>query len=214
MLIAQTTSDLIAAELRDEIQRGRVAPGAPLRQELLAKRFAVSRIPVREALRALERDGLVEVHPNRGAYVVELTPEQILEITDLRILLEGDLLARSVPRLSESDMRAIAAAADAAAAAAITPAWNEADRHFHEVLYTPARRAQHLSLVLALRRSIERYWAIYGQLPALRSNWLQDHERLVAACRDRDVRQAKRELADHIRRAGNFLVERLRETQR
>lgn len=211
MLIAQTTSDLIAAELREEILRGQVVPGAPLRQEMLAKRFAVSRIPVREALRALERDGLVEVHPNRGAYVVELTPDQITEITDLRILIEGDLVARSVPRLSGIDVRTISDAADAAAAAASTPEWNEADRRFHEALYIPARRPQHLSLALALRRSIERYWAIYGQLPARRADWLQDHENLVGACRDRDARRAKRELSSHIRRAGDFLVERLRD---
>jgi DNA-binding GntR family transcriptional regulator len=213
MLIAQTMSDLIAAELREEILRGQVGPGAPLRQELLAKRFAVSRIPVREALRALERDGLVEVHPNRGAYVVELTVDQIVEVTDLRILIEGDLIARSVRRLSDIDVRTIATAADAAAAAAGRPDWNEADRRFHETLYAPARRPQHLSLALTLRRSIERCWAIYGQLPARRADWVQDHENLVSACRDRDARRAKRELTGHIRRAGDFLVERLQEIQ-
>jgi DNA-binding GntR family transcriptional regulator len=209
VLIAQTTSDLIAAELRQEILRGQISPGSPLRQELLAKRFSVSRIPVREALRALERDGLVEVHPNRGAYVVELSPAQIVEIIDLRILIEGDLIARSVPRMSESDVRAVTAAADVAAAAASTPEWNETDRRFHEILYAPAERPRQLAIAMALRRSIERYWAIYRQLPARRAEWLRDHEHIVAACRDGDDKRAKRELADHIRRAGEFLIERL-----
>jgi DNA-binding GntR family transcriptional regulator len=209
MLIAQTTSDLIAAELRQEILRGQFSPSSPLRQEALAKRFSVSRIPVREALRALERDGLVEVHPNRGAYVVELTVEQLVEITDLRILIEGDLIARSVLRMSKIDIRTISAAADIAAATAETPDWNETDRRFHEAMYTPAARPQQLALALALRRSVERYWAIYGQLPERRTEWLRDHELLLAACRDGDAKRAKRELIDHIRRAGEFLVERL-----
>jgi DNA-binding GntR family transcriptional regulator len=209
MLISQTTSDLIAAELRQEILRGRVAPGAALRQEAIAKRFAVSRIPVREALRALERDGLVEVHPNRGAYVVELSAEQIIEITDLRMLIEGDLIERSVPRMSEADIRTIATAAEIAAATATGPDWNETDRSFHEATYAPAGRTQQLALALTLRRSVARYWTIYGHLPARRKEWLRDHERLVAACRDRDATRAKRELVDHIRRAGQFLLERL-----
>jgi DNA-binding GntR family transcriptional regulator len=213
VLMAQTTSDLIAAELRQEILRGQVPPGSALRQELLAKRFSVSRIPVREALRALERDGLVEVHPNRGAYVVELSADQVTEIIDLRILIEGDLIARSVPRMSKNDIRAIAAAAEVAAAAANTPEWSQTDRHFHEILYIPAMRPQQLALALGLRRSIERYWAIYGQLPSRRKEWLKDHRQLVEACRDGDSKRAKSELVDHIRRAGEFLVERLQEVQ-
>jgi DNA-binding GntR family transcriptional regulator len=213
MLVAQTTSDVIAAELRQEILRGQVPPGSALRQELLAKRFSVSRIPVREALRALERDGLVEVHPNRGAYVVELSGDQVTEIIDLRILIEGDLIARSVPRMSKNEVRAIAAAAEVAAAAASTPEWSQTDHHFHEMLYIPAMRPQQLALALGLRRSMEHYWAIYGQLPVRRERWLKDHQQLVEACRDGDAKRAKRELVDHVRRAGEFLVERLREVQ-
>lgn len=211
MLIVQTTSDVIAAELRQEISRGQVPPGSALRQELLAKRFSVSRIPVREALRTLERDGLVEVRPNRGAYVVELSAEQIIEIMDLRILIEGDLIARSVPRMSENDVQMISTAAEAAATAASTPDWSQADRHFHEMLYTPAMRPRQLALALGLRRSIERYWAIYGQLSIRREEWLKDHQNLVEACRNGDAKWAKRELVSHIRRAGDFLVARLQE---
>src|SRR5712671_1363307 len=189
VLTAQTTSDLIAAELRQEILRGQVPPGSALRQELLAKRFSVSRIPVREALRALERDGLVQVYPNRGAYVVELSAKQISEIIDLRILIEGDLIARSVPRMSEDDVRAVASAAKVAAAAASTPEWSQTDRHFHEMLYIPAMRPQQLALALGLRRSMERYRAIYGQLPTRQKEWLKDHEQLVDACRDGDAKR-------------------------
>ncbi len=210
MLIAQTTADLIAHELRHEILRGAVPPGSPLRQEALAARFEVSRIPVREALRSLERDGLVEVHPNRGAYVARLSAEQIEELTDLRILIEGDLIARSAPKLSDADLRLITAAAETAATASTTPDWNDADLDFHRVLCAPAQRPQQLALVLSLRRSIARYWSIYGELPARREEWLDDHASLVEACRRRDGAAAQQQLADHIRRAGAFLVDRVR----
>src|SRR5690242_14507051 len=87
----RTTPDLIADALREEIQRGTPGPGEALRQEEVAARFSVSRIPVREALRQLEAEGLVVVYPNRGAYVAQLSAQELREITDLRVLLEGDL---------------------------------------------------------------------------------------------------------------------------
>jgi DNA-binding GntR family transcriptional regulator len=209
MLIPQTTSDLIAGELRQDIVRGAIPPGSPLRQEAIAKRFSVSRIPVREALRALERDGLVEVRPNRGAYVVRLSSEEVVETTDLRILIEGDLIARAAPKMSDADLSAVVAAAKTAELASATPAWNDADREFHVALYAPARRPQQLALAVSLRRSIARYWSVYGQLPARRREWLRDHARLVEACRNRDGKTAQRLLANHIRRAGDFLLARL-----
>jgi DNA-binding GntR family transcriptional regulator len=209
MLIAQTTADVIAAELREEILRGEIPPGAALRQEALAARFSVSRIPVREALRALERDGLVEVHPNRGAFVIRLTAAAIVENTELRMLIEGDLVERSVRSMSDADIEAVAAAAAAAAAAARTPKWSEADRQFHQTLYLPAGRPQQLALVLALRRAVERYWAIYRRLPARTDEWMEDHRALADACRARDPLAAKRVLVDHVARAGAFLVHRL-----
>lgn len=209
MLIAQTTSDLIADALREDIQSGETPPGTALRQEDLAKRFSVSRIPVREALRALERDGLVQVHPNRGAFVVELTVAQIRENIELRILLEGELIAKAVPAMTAEDLRLIAATAAAGDAASSTAAWSEADQAFHETLYRPAARPQHLALVISLRNGIARYWSIYGQLPQKRLDWLADHAEMVAACRAGDAEGARRIVTDHIARAGEFLVERL-----
>jgi DNA-binding GntR family transcriptional regulator len=211
MLIAQTTADVLAAELRGEILRGQIAPGAALRQEALAERFSVSRIPVREALRALERDGLVEVHPNRGAFVVRLTAAEIVENTELRMLLEGDLAERSVRKMSDADVEAVAAAAATAQAASRTPKWSETDRQFHEALYLPADRAQQLALVLMLRRSVERYWAIYRQLPERTDEWMADHAAIVEACKGRDARRARQHLQEHIARAGAFLAKRVSE---
>src|ERR687885_171179 len=86
----RTTPDLIADALREEIRRGRAEPGQALRQEEIATRFGVSRLPVRDALRRLETEGLVVVYPNRGAFVAEFSPDEVREIYDLPILLEGD----------------------------------------------------------------------------------------------------------------------------
>src|SRR3954470_16750413 len=102
-----TTPDLIAETLREEILRGVVAPGQALRQEELADRFGVSRLPVRDALLRLEAQGLVHVYPNRGAFVITLSADEVREIYEMRILLEGDLLERAVPKIGEDDWRRI-----------------------------------------------------------------------------------------------------------
>src|SRR5829696_1672199 len=102
-----TTPDLIADSLREDILRGTIPPGQPLRQEELARRFGVSRLPVRDALLRLEAEGLVVVFPNRGAFVVSLSAAEVREIYDLRVLLEGDVLERAVPRVATADWRRI-----------------------------------------------------------------------------------------------------------
>src|SRR5215218_3677877 len=85
-----TTPDRIAETLREEILRGEVE----LRQEELAQRFGVSRLPVRDALLRLEAQGLVHVYPNRGAFVISLSADEVTEIYEMRILLEGDIIER------------------------------------------------------------------------------------------------------------------------
>jgi DNA-binding GntR family transcriptional regulator len=207
MLTPQTTQDLIASALRADITSGRVPPGAALRQEDLAQRFAVSRIPVREALRRLESEGLVRVYANRGAFVVSLSAGEIQEIMDLRGLLEGDLMFRAVPRLAEPDWIRIRAAAAAAKKAAATPEWVATDRRFHEALYIPAARPRQLALVMSLRTAIERYETIYRRLPKKRGRWLRDHDDILKACELGDAEGARALLSDHIARAGEFLIE-------
>jgi len=94
---ASTTADGIAGALREEIQGGALAPGEPIRQKRVAARFGVSRIPVREALRRLEAEGLVVARPNRGTSVGTLDAEVLREAYELRALVESDLLAHAVP---------------------------------------------------------------------------------------------------------------------
>lgn len=206
MLKAQTTQDLILEALRKDITQGRILPGSALRQEDLAARFEVSRIPVREALRRLESEGLVHVFPNRGAFVVQLSPAEIQEITDLRVMVEGDLAFRAVPRLTSETLARIAETLDLAERAAATPAWIETDRAFHTSLYAPAERARQLGLAMSLRAEVERYEVLYQQLPADRAVWLGDHQAIANACVRRDPEAARSCVAEHIASAGAFLI--------
>src|SRR3982751_5607720 len=93
-----TAPETIAAALRADILAGSTKPGTLLRQEDLAARFAMSRIPVRDALRLLEAEGLVTIATNRGAQVARLSRSEVSEIYHLRDLLECDCLELAIPR--------------------------------------------------------------------------------------------------------------------
>jgi len=201
------TPDLIADSLRDEILRGVIEPGAPLRQEELAERFQVSRIPVRDALLRLESQGLVHVYPNRGAFVISLSADEVREIYDMRILLEGDLIERAVPRMTAEDWRRIDAAHAAATRTAGAPDWAEGDWAFHRALYEPAGRARQLELVELLRSTVARYSARYGALPEHTARWLADHDAIVEACRARAAVAARKRLEGHLARAADVVIE-------
>ena len=205
----QTTPDLIADALRADIQRGAVAPGHALRQEELARRFGVSRLPIRDALLRLESEGLVVVYPNRGAYVASLSAAEVREIYDLRVLLEGDILERAVPRTTAADWRRIDAALAAAAAGAEGGEWAALDRAFHLALYAPADRPRQLALIASLRGTVDRYWSAYAALPTRTPEWLRDHEEIVAAARAGDAPAARQRLTAHLERAATFVVGQL-----
>jgi DNA-binding GntR family transcriptional regulator len=110
--------------------------------------------------------------------------------------------------MSDDQLRAIHTAAAAADAASSTPEWSTADDQFHRALYQAAARPRQVEMAMSLRFSLERYWVIYGELPAKRKEWLRDHAQLVRACVKRDAVLARRTLTDHITRAGRFLLDR------
>jgi DNA-binding GntR family transcriptional regulator len=206
-----TTPDLIADTLREEILRGVAAPGQALRQEELADRFGVSRLPVRDALLRLEAQGLVHVYPNRGAFVISLSADEVREIYEMRVLLEGDLIERAVPRMMADDWRRIDAAHAESVRTAGGPDWVEGDWGFHRALYEPAARARQLITIENLRGTVARFWTVRDTLPSRTTEWLADHDAILEACRARSSIAARRRLEDHLRRAMEVAVTRLGE---
>src|ERR1700694_1369842 len=99
----RSTPALVADAVRIAILRGQLAPGQVLRQGELANQFGLSRVPVREALRQLETEGLVVSQPHRGAVVVDLSPEDIEEVFLIRITLETTALRLSVSKMTDLD---------------------------------------------------------------------------------------------------------------
>jgi DNA-binding GntR family transcriptional regulator len=189
----------ILDRLRDRIVRGEIEPGSPMRQEILAADLGVSRLPVRDALTRLEAEGLVEVRPDRGAYVTAMSAAECVELFDLRILLECDALGHAIPNHTARTVRRARAAQAELETEDETPRWVEGDRRFHELLYEPGGRPRTLQFIRTLRNVVDRFYLARLTHGVRREAWKAEHRRLLKAVEGRDVDRARACLAEHLR---------------
>lgn len=104
--------------LREAIILGHLAPGERIVEAEIARQMTISRAPIREAIRQLERDGLVEYRPRRGAYVVKLSPDEVRDVYDIRALLEGHAARLAAQRITPEGLAELARLLDDMRAAA------------------------------------------------------------------------------------------------
>ena len=206
-----TAPETIAAALRADILTGATKPGTLLRQEDLAARFAMSRIPVRDALRLLEAEGLVTIATNRGAQVSRLSRNEVAEIYHLRSLLECNCLGLAIPRMSQTDLDRIERIRQRAEIDAATPEWNAGDWSFHEALYRPSGHDRQIEMIKGLRTTSDLYAVAHRALPKERKRWLADHRAIVAACCGGRTADAVAALSSHLAAARDFVLEQMQD---
>lgn len=206
----RTTQDMVAGGVREAILGGALAGGQPLRQEELAERFGVSRIPVREALRQLEGEGLVSFYPHRGAVVSRLSYREVEEITEIRVALETLCLRNSLPLISEDDLgRAEEVMLSIEREEDLRSNWGTLNWKFHAALLEPADRPRLLSLIKAQHTAFERYIRFHLAL-ADYDKPQREHRELLELCRSRDPEAAEELLARHIRDISDLLLDHLK----
>jgi len=204
-----TTASTLADRLRADIDEGAWEPGAPLRQEELADRYQVSRIPVREALQLLQSQGLVVVSPNRGAFVTALDADEVEEIFDLRLMLEGHLLSAAVARHTHKSTARLEAIQQELEVEDSRAAWLDGDRRFHEALYEPADKPRTLALALTLRGQVARYSMAHVGPGTRRAEWRREHRQLIAAVRAKDVALSVATLTEHLQETRAAVLRRV-----
>lgn len=205
----RTTQDMVAGELRKGILNGVLAGGEPLRQAELAERFGVSRIPVREALRRLEGEGLVSFYSHRGAVVAELSGDEAREIAEIRVALETMALRKALPLLSEEDLDRAGEVLEAIDHEDdLASRWGELNWRFHAALFAPAKRPRLLSLIEAQHAAFDRYIRVHLAL-ADYVKPQREHYELLELCRQGDARAATELLARHIEDISDLLHQNL-----
>ncbi len=205
----QSSHELVADVLREAIATGVLKANAPLPQDEIAAQLRVSHIPVREALRQLQSEGLVTYQANRGATVTSLSADEIREIYEIRAILETAAIRTATPRLSEASLDRAAGILDAAEAATDGAAWGSLDVDFHQMISDLDGRPRLHELIAGLLRRVDRYWLSHGLMLKHRGRFEQEHRDLLAAIRSRDAEAAASLLERHLAGASEQLISEL-----
>ncbi len=202
--------------LRDEIIRGELVPGQHLRLEEIAPRFDVSTMPVREALRDLEAEGLVTIFPHRGAIVTKLSADELQDIYDIRATLEGMATRLAVPFLTEDTLAELASLIE------------QMDHHlddvvnlvklnyeFHLTLYAASGRTHLCELNRILRNRTQHYLHVFiveaelAHTPKAQG----EHRAILEACKRGDAEQAAALMRDHVAQVGQAIIGHVRRVE-
>lgn len=206
----RTTSDYVAEALRTAILNGSFADGEELNQVELAEFFNVSRVPIREALRRLQAEGLISAEAHRRAVVQGLTPERIEEIFAARALLESYLLEKAAVNLTAADMERLHAACKRMDKVKNHDGWLAANRDFHLALWEASTDVTVQHLVEQLTGQVERYLRRSGGFDRA-GDANREHRAILDALEAGEVDEAVALLREHIASTGSVVRQRLGE---
>ena len=196
--IAPSASEVITKHLRDAIVSGHFAEDEPVRQDDIAKLFNVSKIPVREALKRLEAEGLVVFQRNKGAVVTRISEAELAQMFEVRILLEDKVLRLATPNMSEATFARAERICEEFIGEDNIGRWAELNWELHACLYEPAQRPFLVSLIRSIHDKLERYLRMQMSLSEGKDRADHEHREIIAACRARDVERAVSLLDQHI----------------
>ncbi|MFO7171081.1 MAG: GntR family transcriptional regulator [Chloroflexota bacterium] len=187
----RTVTEQVLAELRRMILGGALVPGSRIDQAELAQRFGVSVVPVREALARLQSSGLVRIVPRRGVFVEALSAEELVDIYNVRELLEEHAARLAGPNLTDDDilaMEGLVERMEAAAAEQDYDTYLALNREFHFTIYRAARRPYLLQVISQLWDRSMRYRRLQlHAIPDRTHDAIFEFRAIIAACRRRDI---------------------------
>jgi DNA-binding GntR family transcriptional regulator len=199
----EAASERIAAYLRDAILNGEIAPGEWIRQAELADRLGASRLPVREALRMLQAEGLTDYEANRGSRVPKLGMHEVEVIYQMRERLEPLALAESIPHLTPDQLAQLAELQDRIEAGlGDVRQFVLLDREFHLLTYAGCAISQLHGSIVRMWNTTQHYRRAFVTLTGPSRRWVitAEHRLLLDAITRQDSVDAERYLSGHIRR--------------
>ncbi|GAA2811903.1 GntR family transcriptional regulator [Crossiella cryophila] len=198
--------------LEEAILDGTLAPGQRLDPEELAAHFGVSRIPIRETLRALDAAGWIELRPRDGAFVRTWSTQEVVDLFEARTVLEGEISAKAALRRTEPQLARLTELVELGREALDCeeperlPTINE---HFHAAIAACAHNEVLAGIRAGLAKRVRFYFAAVA--PARGADSIAEHQALVTAIRNRDAGLAAELARQHVRRTRAALGEHLTE---
>lgn len=200
--------DWVFQVIRTAIVRGELPGDMPLRQDEISTALSVSHIPVREAFRQLEVQGLVRIYPNRGAVVTKLSCKELSDVMDTRILLEVGALRLALPHITEEDLARARELLELFSKEKDPIKGAELNLKLHFSLYDPCDNQTLLSLIDQMHANVDRYITpFFGKEEVSAELYTVDeHSQIISACESKDTELATAILRTHLQRTKNLLL--------
>ncbi len=190
--------DWVFQVLRTAIIRGVLPGGMPLRQDEISAQLSVSHIPVREAFRQLDAQGLVRIYPNRGAVVTKLTREELENAMDTRIILEMGAIRAAIPLMTDECIEKAAVILQECETETDANKLEDLNLQFHFALYEATGNTFLLQLIEQLHANVDRYIRPYYSATEVSAQSKGEHYKLLDACRAGDSEYAAAILRTHL----------------
>jgi DNA-binding GntR family transcriptional regulator len=203
--MSESQAERLTAIIEEEILSLKLRPGDKLDETRLAERYGTSRTPVREALRQLSSNGLIELRPHRGAVVAKLGIRELIDVLEVMAELEGACGRLAANACIKSDIEAIEDALELCrsnASASDIQGYKAANETFHEAIYKASRNGCLITLTLGIRKRIASYRRVQLEHAKRLDVSVQDHERIVRAISQGLAEEADRLLQLHILNIG------------
>ncbi len=193
--------DVVFMTLRQAILKGDMEPGERLMEITLANKLGVSRTPIREAIRKLELEGLVNMVPRKGAVVASISEKDMRDVLEVRVTLEELAVKLAVQNMEEADIDQLKRAAKNFESAVISREIVEiveADVVFHDVIYNRTNNNRLIQIINNLREQMYRYRLEYIKDARTHSILISEHQDIINALEKKNVEEAKTAVRQHI----------------
>ena len=202
--------DVVFENLRGAIVEGKLKPGQRLMEVQLAEQLGVSRTPVREAIRKLELEGLVVMLPRKGAYVVNMSLKDVVDVLEIRASLEGLAASLSAERITDEDIKKLESIVEEFennVDESNVEALLKKDVEFHECIFKSTNNKRLHQLINSLWEQVYRFRVTYISDYDSTVNIVEEHKMILDAIKRGDSEMAKKYAMEHIQKAENFMIE-------
>ena len=212
MIINETTKSLeekVYLTLREAILTGEYKRGDALTEMSLCKKLEVSRTPVRSALHKLSEDGLIEIAPNRGAIVVGMNHDDLVDTYKIRMRLEGLAGAMAAERMSDEDIEKLGEIIEMSEfylSKNNVDKIKELDTEFHLLIYKASGNRMLCKILSELHRNIHSYRKLALTVPGRLERSIEEHKQIQNAIGDRDAARAEKRTSHHIENAMHNMI--------
>lgn len=194
--------EVIFNTIREAIIVGELKPGERLMEVQLAEKMGVSRTPVREAIRKLELEGLVEMLPRKGAHVADLSVKDIMDVLEVRSTLDGLASALSASRITDEELKELKHVQTQFANYVEKENLQgqvKKDVEFHDIIYRSSRNDKLIQIINNLREQAQRFRVVYLKDFSSPKDIIKEHAEIVEAITSRDVAAAELAAQRHIK---------------